>query len=80
MCPCNEKVCNYPVSACVKCIVLRIGYTHDEYAKWVIYARKIGYLRRCLISICDAKWVILRCLISTRDAKRVICARKIQVN
>ena len=21
MCPCNEKVCNYPVFACVKCIV-----------------------------------------------------------
>ena len=66
---------------------LRIGYVHDPDAKWVIYARKIGYLRRCLISTCDAKWVIyarkigylLRCLLSTRDAKCVICARKIKV-
>ena len=34
---------------------LRIGYTHGENAKWVIYARNIGYLGGFQISICDTK-------------------------
>ena len=51
-CPCPEKVCNFCAR---KMHRLRIRYTHGENAQWVIYARKIGYLHRCLISTSDAK-------------------------
>ena len=46
MCPCNEKVCNCPVFACVKCIVCASvlhmtrtqnrSFTHAKWGIWVV--------------------------------------------